>query len=252
MWQHSQAQSCHSTVRLGHAHHDAGYAQRPHTAMAAVDSRYQQRHGLGQGGPSPSASPSHQTAYHSLPAGAAHPMLSRWPRHDASVPQQPEMPSTAALGQQLQQADAHSSWLPSSRLAGPPDSAQQDVSSGQGASGLQLPMHVQQWLASLAGAGQPGVDQHAAPTRASSAVPSPDAVHAATELHEDVRQLRAELTDVKSKLTETQVRAVVNVSQATQVHRSMVSWSRICCSAYNYKQILGTMLILSQKLMLDL
>lgn len=245
MTSHCQIRSC--------SHYVAGHAQRPRTAMAAIDSRYQQHSSLGQGGPSPPASPSQQTAYHSNPAKAAHQTLRSWPSHAASVSQQLDtMPSVAVFGQQQQQADAHNDWLPSAHLAGPQDSAQQDFRSAKEMSGLQLPMHVQQWLASLASHGQLGVDQPAAPVRASSAVPSPDAVQAATEVQENLRQLRAELADVKAKLTDTQVCPLVIASQTTyytsvQVHEL----SKVCCMDHHKKWLLGTMLILSQEIMLN-
>lgn len=77
--------------------------------------------------------------------------------------------------------------------------------------GLQLPLHVQQWLAVLASDSQQGIQSQAAPKQHPISGTSPpdvssaDAAKAATQMQEDVRLLRAELTEVKSKFAETQV-----------------------------------------------
>ncbi|DBA90582.1 TPA: hypothetical protein ACH3X1_003818 [Trebouxia sp. C0004] len=101
-------------------------------------------------------------------------------------------------------------WL-SSQQANLNSSTQQGVASLQSISPLQLPAHVQQWLATLAHDAQQAsgsitvLDQPASRERhAQASASSPGQAAASAEAQEDLRQMKAELADVKARFAETQ------------------------------------------------
>lgn len=135
---------------------------------------------------------------------------SGWQSHNQQVVEPPQVLSNAVFGSQQPQASGVG-VLPV--LTQQPSGTQHSVllpEPTQSSQGLQLPLHVQQWLAVLANNSQQGMPSQPTPrqlatsAQPSAHVPTADAVSAATDLHEDVRQLRAELSDVKSKFAETQ------------------------------------------------
>ena len=141
-------------------------------------------------------------AFHSSLAGVHQQLLPGWISNSTSARQQP---LADVLSIQQQQQGLARDVMASSCPAGLQNSSHQGPGWAQASSAVQLPVHVQEWLASLATTAQPSVVQHAAGARAASPVRSPDAVHAARELHEDLQELRAELADVKRNFAETQV-----------------------------------------------
>lgn len=159
--------------------------------------------------------PSQQMALHSSFAGPAHqlhqPSLA-WPNQDTQVAQQGHPLSNAFFGSQQPQASDCGVLHNPNQPAGLRHDMLQPPRLMQASQGLQLPLHVQQWLAVLANDSQQGAQSQAAAPKqhVTNANTSPhefsaDAAKAATEMHGDVKQLRAELSGVKSQLAETQV-----------------------------------------------
>lgn len=192
----------------------ADETQRPHTAMAAMEGTHQQPGSFSTHSPALPRWQSQQMALHSSLAGDAQQRPwapSGWQSHNQQVAEQPHIPSNAVYGSQQPQASGLS-VLPvlSQQPSGPQHSVLQPPGQAQSSEGLQLPLHVQQWLAVLANNSQQGMPRQPAPRQLSTSaqpsaqVPIVDAVNAATKLQEDVRQLRAELSDVRSKFAETQ------------------------------------------------
>ena len=182
--------------------------------MAAMEGRHLQPGSFSSDTPALLGPPSQQMALHSSLAVDTHQhprASSGWQSYNQQVAEQPQIHSNAFQGSQQPQASGFG-VLPV--LIQQPSGQQQLPVPGQTQSpqGLQLPLHVQQWLALLANNSQQGVpsqhtpQQHATSAQTSPQVPSADAVNAvkATELQEDVRHLKAELSDVKSKFAETQ------------------------------------------------
>lgn len=175
--------------------------------MAAMESRYQQPSGPSQNPVSLPASPSHRVALHSSLAGPSQQALRSQQLFDGIAAGQQKAASTLHFGTQLQQQQPAADVI----LRSLSQLSDDQLNSGQAqpAPALQLPMHFQQWLASLVNTSQASVQsqdpQHTMLARVPAAVPSPDAVHGGRQLQEDLTQMRAELTDVKAKFAETQV-----------------------------------------------
>lgn len=178
-----------------------------------MESRHQQPVGFAAHSPALPELPSQQIALHSSLAGPAHqlhqPSFICSNQH-AQVAQQAHIPSNASFGSQQPQASDFGAPPNPIQPSGLRPNMLQPPGLMQASEGLQLPLHVQQWLAVLANNSQQGTQSLTAPKQcATSPITSPhvssaDAAKAATEMHEDVRQLRAELSEVKSKFAETQ------------------------------------------------
>lgn len=181
--------------------------------MASMESRQQHPVNFCSNNPALPQWPSQQMALHSSLAGDALQLpwaSSGWQSHNNQVAEQPRLPSNAFQGNQQSHTSAFGVLPILTQPSGSQHSVLQSPGQTQLPPGLQLPLHVQQWLAVLANDSQQGIasqhtpQQHAISAQTSARVPSADAVNAATQLQEDVRQLRAELCDVKSKFAETQ------------------------------------------------
>ena len=183
-----------------------------------MESRHQQPVSFTAHSPALPELPTQQTTLHSSFAGPAHQLHQSslgWPNHHGQVAQQAHIPSNAFFGSQQPQA-SDSGVLPNpnqppNQPAGLQHEMLQPPRLMQASQGLQLPLHVQQWLAVLANDSQQGTQsqtaapkQHVSNANTSPRVSSADAAKAATEMHEDVRHLRAELSGVKSQFAETQ------------------------------------------------
>ena len=85
-------------------------------------------------------------------------------------------------------------------------------SEGQAAPSLQLPAHVQQWLAALAQSSQPGLLDSSVtldpPRVADQSVPKSSDADRSAEVQQGLTQLREELADVKAQFADTQVGAL--------------------------------------------
>ena len=178
-----------------------------------MDSRQQQPISFTAQSPAFPEFPSQQMALHSSlarPAHQSHQPSSGWPNQNGQGPQQVHIPSNAFFGSQQLQASGFGVPSNPNQPAGWQQNMLQPSGLTQAPQGLQLPLHVQQWLAVLANDSQQGTqsqtapEQHAISANTSPHVLSADAANAAAEMHEDVRQLRAELSEVKSKFAETQ------------------------------------------------
>jgi len=106
----------------------------------------------------------------------------------------------------------------SSQQANLKSSTQQGMASSLSAPPLQLPGHVQQWLATLAHDAQQAagsstaLDQPASRERhAQASVSSPGHAAASAEVQEDLRQMKAELADVKAQFAETQAGSLLEL-----------------------------------------
>ena len=89
---------------------------------------------------------------------------------------------------------------------------QQVMPTPQPGPALQLPVHLQQWLATLAQDTQQAVNSSNMPDQlvdrgTDTRAPSPRHAVASAEVQEDARHLRAELADVKACFADTQVYA---------------------------------------------
>ena len=200
--------------------------------MAALESRHQQAVSFGAHSPALPVCPSQQMALHSSFAGPVHqlgqPSLG-WPNQIGQVAQQAHIPSRAFIGSQQPQASDMGSLPNPNQPAGSQHNMLQRPGLMQASQGLQVPFHVQHWLAVLANdsqqgtEGQTGLKQHATNANTSPHVSSASAAKAATEMREDVRQLRAELSEVKSKFAETQAMLFCCIDSWLRTHMQKVA-----------------------------
>lgn len=197
-----------------------GAVQRPQTAGAALPSRQLQQSVYSHSSPSPLESSQQQDMLHSSLTPETQQALLQASRSSLGLPGCPHltpylstatMPAPAFGPQQIMDSNQLSSLWHSSQLANLNSSTQQGMASSQSVPPLQLPAHVQQWLATLAHDAQQAsgsstaLDQPASRgTHAQAFASSPGHAAASAEVQEDLRQMKAELADVKARFAETQ------------------------------------------------
>ena len=195
--------------------------------MAALESGHQQPVSFAAYSPALPVFPSQQMALHSSFAGPAqqlHQPSLGWPHQNGQFAQQEHISSNAFFGSH--QPQTHDFEV----LPNPNQSASVQPSGlMQASQGLQVPLHVQHWLAVLANDSQKGTQSQTAPNHhATNANISPhvsdaDAAKAAAAMHEDVRQLRAELSEAKAKFAETQAMLFCFIDTWSSMHMQRVA-----------------------------
>ena len=198
-----------------------GEVQCPQTAGAALPSRQLQQSEYSHSSPSPLGSSQQQNVLHSSLTPEAQQALLQASRSSLGLPGCPHLSpylSTATMpappfggAQQTMDSQQLPSLWHNSLQANLNSSTQQGMASSQSIPPLQLPAHVQQWLATLAHNAQQAscnstaLDQPASRERhAQASASSPGRAAASAEVQEDSRQMKAELSDVKARFAETQ------------------------------------------------
>lgn len=194
-----------------------GRVQRPQTAGAALPSRQLQQSEYSHSSPSPLGSSLQQNVLRSSLTPEVQGALLQTSRDSLGLPACPYLSTTTMpappFGGAQQSMDSQQlpSLLHSSQQANLNRSTQQGMASLQSVPPLQLPAHVQQWLASLAHDAQQAagigmaLDQPASRGRHAQATSSsPGRAAASVEFQGDLRQMKAELADVKARFAETQ------------------------------------------------
>ena len=203
-----------------------GEVQRPQTAGAALPSRQLQQSKYSHSSLSPPGSSLQQNVLHSSITPEVQQALLQASRSSLGLPGCPHlrpylstttMPAPPFGGaQQTVDSQQFPLLLHSSQQSNLNSSTQQGMASLQSVPPLQLPAHVQQWLATLAHDAQQtagssiGLDQPASRKRhAQASASSPGLAAASAEVQEDLRQMKAELADVKARFAGTQARSLL-------------------------------------------
>ena len=200
-----------------------GEVQRPQTAGAALPSRQLQQSKYSHSSPSPRGSSLQQSVLHSSLTPEVQQALLQASRSSLALPgcahltpylSTTTMPARPFGGtQQSMDSQQLPSLLGGSQQANLNSSTQQGTASLQSDAPLQLPAHVQQWLATLAHDAQQAagssmaLDQPAsreAERHAQASASSPGRAAAPAEVQEDLRHMKAKLADVKARFAETQ------------------------------------------------
>ena len=220
-----------------------GEVPRPQTAGAALPSRQLQQSEYSHSSPSPLGSSLQQNVLHSSLTPEVQQALLQASRSSLALPGYSHLSpylSTTTMpappfdsAQQSMDSQQLPSLLHSSLQANLNSSTQQEMASLQSVPPLQLPAHVQQWLATLAHDAQQAagsrtaLDQPASRERhAQASASSPDRAAASAEVQEYLRQMKAELADVKARFAETQVWSLTDCC-----HLSLHGYSEFSCES---------------------
>lgn len=209
-----------------------GEIQRPQTAGAALPGRQLQQPTFSHSSPSPLGSSLQQNVLHSSLTPEVQQALLQASRSSLGLPGCPHLTpylSTTTMpappfggAQQTMDSQQPPSLWHSSQQANLNNSTQQEVASLQSVLPLQLPAHVQQWLATLAHDAQQAagsstaLNQPASRDRhAQASASSPGHAAASAEVQEDLRQMKVELADVKARFAGTQAWSLLDCCMAT-------------------------------------